>query len=400
MKKKWILLVLATVVLASCHVGRFFVYNFSDIRDYKKFPSHPLTASPRPFHFIEAKGATINLPQKNKDGSAFAFEDRLHKTATVAFMVIRHDTVLYEWYRNNYDSSSIVPSFSAAKSFMSSLIGIAIGEGKIKSANEPITNYLTFDDNKTMSKVTIQHLLDMRSGIKNIENYYNPFGDVAKHYYGRHLKKYVRDLGLRCEPGTEFEYLSVNTQLLGLILEKATGMSNTAYLQEKLWTPIGMEFDASWSIDSKKEGTEKAFCCINARARDFAKFGRLFLNKGNWDGVQIVPKSWTEHTAWNFDSTNNFLYSSQWWHTRKFYPLSDTANLKEPYVINKVPKQEGKYYLTTTANDFFANGHLGQYVYVHPASEIVIVRLGKNERKMYWPGLMRDIAEKNKVYKP
>jgi CubicO group peptidase (beta-lactamase class C family) len=215
----------------------------------------------------------------------------------VAFLVIRNDSILYQWYRPGRDASMIVPSFSMAKSYVSALVGIAIGEGAIKNAGEPITNYLDYLDKNKFSKITIQHLLDMQSGLHSIENYYNPFGDVAKYYYGRKLKKYTRRLKIKEEPGKNFEYISLNTQLLGLIVEKATGKSLTEYLQEKIWSQIGTEFDAGWSIDSKKYHTEKAFCCINARARDFAKFGRLYLRKGNWNGRQIVPEAWVEASA-------------------------------------------------------------------------------------------------------
>lgn len=397
MKIKLVVSAVLLLVLSACHVGRFFIYNFSDIRDYKKFPSRPLAASKTPFHFVDLNLQTAKVPTVNSQQQPIDFEKHLEKNSTVAFLVIRHDTVIYEWYRPHYDSSAIVPSFSMAKSFVSALVGIAIGEGKIKSVNEPITNYLDFKHKDEMSQVTIQHLLDMRSGIKNIENYYNPFGDVAKHYYGRHLKRYVKNLRLRCEPGTEWEYLSVNTQLLGLIVEKATGKHLTDYLQEKLWTPLGMEFNAGWSIDSKKEGTEKAFCCINARARDFAKFGRLYLHKGNWNGTQLVPKDWTEQTAYNYSSINNFLYSGQWWHNRIYMNVADTIKLKEPFVVLPAPKKNMKNVACIAAKDFYADGHLGQFIYVLPQHDIVIVRLGKRPGSEYWPGLMRKVAYMNKL---
>lgn len=401
MKKSFFLITLSVFVLASCHVGRFFIYNFSDIRDYKKFPSKPLTAAEKTFHFSSSVENKFRFPDKDKDGKPITIEKILENNATVAFMVIRNDTILYQWYRQHYDSSSIVPSFSMAKSFVSCLIGIAIGEGKIKSVDEPITNYLTFKNANELQKVTIQHLLDMRSGIKNIENYYNPFGDVAKHYYGRHLKHYVKNLQLRCEPGTEFEYLSVNTQLLGLILEKATGMSNTAYLQEKIWSPVGMEFDASWSIDSKAGNTEKAFCCINARARDFAKFGRLFLNKGNWNGTQLVPESWVNQSAYNFGPINNFLYTSQWWHNKKYWSLQDSVKLRnEAFNIVRNTKEPEKSYLVSSAKDFFADGHLGQFIYVQPENNIVVVRLGKRPGSINWPLFMRNVTIYNALQRP
>jgi CubicO group peptidase (beta-lactamase class C family) len=183
----------------------------------------------------------------------------------------------------------------------------------------------------------------------------NPFGDAASFYYGRNLKHEVSQLKLKRAPGQQFEYVSGNTQLLGLILERALKVKTvTQYFQEKLWTPLEMEYDASWSIDKKKNGIEKTFCCVNARARDFAKIGRLFLNKGKWDGKQIVSEKWVQAST-SIDTTEggvNF-YKYQWW----------------------LPTKEG---------DFMAEGILGQYVYVDPKRNVIIVRMGKNNGNIDW----------------
>src|SRR5690606_36250449 len=281
MKKLLLIACFSFLILPSCYVGRFVIYNFSDIRDYKKFPSKPLHRSPNAFQYAEIKGnESVKLPKTRKGKKEQPFEYHLQKSGTVAFTIIRNDTVIYDWVRPKYEQSSIVPSFSMAKSFISALIGIAIDEGKIKNTSEPITNYIAYLDKNTFGKITIQHLLDMESGIKFGESYISPFSDVAKYYYGTNLKKYLKKLKIKEEPGKTFEYMSLNTQLLALILETAVGKSPTEYLQEKIWAPLGMEYDASWSIDSKKHGTEKAFCCINATSRDFAKFGSLYLHEG------------------------------------------------------------------------------------------------------------------------
>src|SRR6218665_1756409 len=333
MIKRIVIALLTASLFYSCHVGRFFIYNFSDIRDYKKFPEKPLKKAEAFFYFKEAApgSGSLKLPKLQRKKKQLSFEEALQRSGTVAFLVIRNDSILYQWYRPGRDQSMIVPSFSMAKSYVSALVGIAIGEGAIKSAEEPITNYLDYLDKNKFSRITIQHLLDMQSGLRSIENYYNPFGDVAKYYYGRKLKKYTRRLKIKEEPGKNFEYISLNTQLLGLIVEKATGKGLTEYLQEKIWSQIGTEFDAGWSIDSKKYQTEKAFCCINARAKDFAKFGRLYLNEGNWDGKQIVPEAWVQASATFGAPKNYYLYSNQWWHTRSFYPAADSTRLGKPY---------------------------------------------------------------------
>lgn len=392
--KKLILILTLALVSNSCHVGRFFIYNFSDIRDYKKFPSRPLQPSTEPFRFKSKTQQHLTLPMKSSSGEELHLEDVLRKNGSVSFLVIRNDTLLYQWSRNHYDSSSIIPSFSMAKSFVSALVGIAIGEGLIKSASDPITNYLDLPK-EGFNKITIQHLLDMQSGIRFIENYYNPFGDVAKFYYGKRLRHYVKHLRIEKPPGTGFEYLSLNTELLAMIVEKVSGKTCTAYLQEKIWTPLGMEFSASWSIDSEKGNMEKAFCCINARALDFAKFGRLYLNKGSWNNQQIVPRSWVETSAYDFSDRNDFMYTNQWWHSRLSYRLKDTLKIKTAYHIENLSGKKQESYAVGPAEDFYAQGHLGQFIYVHPKSNIIIVRLGKNEGKVNWPFLMRSIAINN-----
>ncbi len=358
-----------SLALSSCHVGRFFVWNFADHRDYKKFHAQNIQKSAAPFRFIEAQNTnSLRLPTEiNNKGKKITFEELLDKEGTLAFMVIRNDSVLYEKYFSGYNQENIIPSFSVAKSFTSALVGIAVAEGHIKSVQEPITNYLTDLDKAKFGNITIEHALDMRTGIKYKEQYFNPFGDIAKYYYGRNLKKYIRKQGIRTEPDKDFEYISLNTQLLGLIVEKAVGKPLGAYLQEKLWQPLGMEYDATWSIDSKKHNTVKAFCCLNARARDFAKFGRLYLRKGDWEGKQLLPADWVRKSTTFDKPKNGYVYTYQWWH------LQD----------NNQPLE-----------DYFAEGILGQYIYVYPSKNMIIVRLGKRYGKIDWQRLFHELAIK------
>ena len=290
----------------------------------------------------------------------------------MAFIIIRNDTVLYQKYGQGYTESSIVPSFSMAKSFVSLLLGIAIDEGTIKDVHEPITKYLPELTKPGFEKITIEDLLDMHSGIKFNEGYLNPFGDVAKYYYGTNLKKYVAHLGIEKAPDSAFKYLSVNSQLLAMIVERAVHKPLPDYMEEKVWRYIGAEYDASWSIDSRKDSEVKAFCCFNAKARDFAKIGRLYLHGGNWNGRQIVSENWVKRSL-SVEGKKNKFYSYQWWHTLD---------------INKDNK-------AVPANDFFADGLLGQFIYVYPEKNIIIVRLGKKEGMHGWPTVMKAIARAN-----
>ncbi len=356
MKLKFHLFIICIISIgfSSCKLGRFVIYNFADIKDYKIFPSRPLKNDSVKFTFAQTNNAKYpkKITVKNKE---YVFEEFLKKSKTVALLIIKNDTTHYENYLYGYDETSIVPSFSMAKSFTSILIGCAIDDHLIQSVNEPITNYIPELKNKGFDKVSIEHLLQMTSGLKFNEGYFNPFGAVASFYYGSNLRKEISKLKLKNEPGKKFEYVSGNSQLLGLVLERALkNKTVTQYFQEKIWKPLGMEYDASWSIDRKKNGLEKTFCCVNARARDYAKIGRLYLHNGYWNGQRIVPEEWVR-TSTKIDTSNGSAayYQYQWW-------------------------------IASRAGDYMAQGILGQYIYVNPAKKLIVVRLGKSEGEWDW----------------
>jgi CubicO group peptidase (beta-lactamase class C family) len=351
------------LLVSSCHVVRFFVLNKEDMNDYKRFPSKEIKTSAPFYKFAELPNQrNISIPQNITSFKFTDFNDLLVKTKTLSLLVIKNDTIYYEKYFSDKTEESIMTSFSVSKSFISALIGIAIGEGYIKNENEPITNYLDYFKDPRFKEITIEHLLNMKSGIRFSENYLNPFGDVAKYYYGTNLRKYLRKLKIKEKPGINYEYISTNTLLLSQILEKATGKSTSDYLQEKIWKPLGMEWDASLSLDSKKDQTVKAFCCLNAHTRDYAKFGRLYLNNGKWNGKQIVPESWIKKSiTYNTDSTQQYYYNYQW----------RVCNL----------------------GDYFAKGVLGQFIYVYPDKNVIIVRNGNDYGIDNWLDVFRYIAK-------
>ena len=398
--KKFIAFLLLSLLFSGCHVGRFFKWNFADTRDQYKFKSAEVAAAATPFQFIAPTADTSQLRYPRSltlNGTRWNFEELLEADKTAAFLIIHKDTLVYEKYFGKYSQSTPHTSFSVAKSFVSALVGIAIAEGKIEGVDEPITNYINFK-HPGFEKVTIQHLLDMRSGIAYNESYVNPFSDVAKHYYGLNLDKFIYKLKMEYEPGTRFRYSSINTQLLAAIVEKATGRKIYDYLEEKIWQPLGMEYDATWNVDGKKTMTAKAFCCINARARDFAKFGRLYLNKGNWNGQQVVPESWVEAST-TFDSTyTRFYYKNQWWHSAESEILTDSTSLIEPYHIYERTAESGETtkYVTRPGEAYWAQGILGQYIYVHPENEVIVVRLGHKNGKHTgggWAQIAKFIAD-------
>jgi CubicO group peptidase (beta-lactamase class C family) len=356
------ILFVLTLFLAGCHAGRFIIYNFADYRDYKKFPYRSIEPGDHLYGWHHSE-TNLNFSSDIKSDTYDSFESLLEENKTLAFVVIHGDTVKYQWYKKGFDEESVFTTFSMAKSFVGLLTGIAIQEGYL-SENDPITKYLPQIKNAGMQKVTVHHLLQMQSGIKYKESYINPFGPTAKFYYGRRLDKYIKKLKAEKEPGQEWNYQSVNTQLLGMVLEQATGRKLATYFQEKLWQPLGMNHGAIWNTDSKKSDTEKGFCCLTGTPLDFAKIGRLMLHKGMYEGTQIIDSAWVEKSTRQTGSDGARWYQYQWW------PLNE---------------KEGS---------FMANGILGQYLYVNPAKNIIIVRMGKKNGDISWVKLMGEISGK------
>jgi CubicO group peptidase (beta-lactamase class C family) len=254
--------------------------------------------------------------------------------------------------------------------------------------HEPITDYLPDLANRDnrFKNISIQNLLDMRSGVNSNENYASPFSDVLKLGFAKNIKSKTLHVKYGKKPG-DFEYRSVNTQLLAMILENATGEKVQDYLIEKLWMPLGMEYPASWNIDDTKHNTVRVFCCLNAAARDFAKFGRLFLQKGKWNGHQIISDSWINQST-NKDTFNVYGgYKNQWWSKKSVDVFTDSsaaiAFAKGEIGISKTvgfETQKGTRNFAVQYRDgaFHAEGLLEQFVYINPIKNIVIVRLGYN----------------------
>lgn len=366
-----VLVMILLTTLNGCHVGRFFVYNFANINDYKKFPERVIASNPEDIYHFETEidsNILFNPYTQNKFHNVAEFETYLADNKTVALLIIHKDKIKYQWYADQWDEQSIVTSFSMSKSVISALIGIAHEEGKIPNLDAPITDYIKSFKKPGFDKITVQHLLDMRTGIDYNENYYNPFGNVAVGYYGRNLDKHISRLKIKGPPGEDFEYISIATELLGVIIEEATGQHVSQYFEEKIWTQIGTEFDASWSLDRKK-GREKSFCCINARAEDFAKFASLYLHLGNWQGKQVIPEEWVKQSVQLQPDTEDNFYQNQWW-------LWGTSDTRHPEIVN-----------------YAAQGHLGQVMAIHPAKDLIVVRFGKQWGHTSWANFFKSISQ-------
>lgn len=270
---------------------------------------------------------------------------------TLAFLVIQKDSILHEKYFEDYSKETISNSFSMAKTVLSMITGIAIKEGKL-SVNDAVNSYIPEFIPEKDSALKVKHLLTMTSGMNFRESYGNPFGFMAKAYYGTNLKELTKGYELEKTPGTEHNYLGGNNLLLSFLLEKATGMKVGEYGSKKLWSKLGMEQDAKWILDHE-DGDEKTFSGIFATARDYAKLGELYMNKGNAYGDQIIDSSYvkasiTPINVVDVDGLNTDYYGYSWWLTE--------------YEGNEV------YYL---------RGILGQYVFCVPSKDLIIVRLGR-----------------------
>ena len=360
-----LLVLYGSIVYSPTYVYRVLVWQDSDAFDWQKFPKHPLSASPIPYHFVSSLDPRVEELLTQLSG-ADNWDNFMETNGTQAFIVIQDRMVLYENYYNDTERDSIVTSFSVAKSFDSALIGKAIDEGYINSVDDPITMYLPelAERDPQFNEITIRHLLLMASGMEYTEMRPLLFnGDDPLTTYFPDQRKLALENTFIIDPPVEyFQYNKYHPQLLGLILERTTGMTVTQYLQTRIWDPIGMEFDGSWSTDSLESDFEKMETGVNARAIDFAKFGVLYLNGGNWNGTQVLPKTWIE------ESTQPLLlenYDDYYIDYVKAMPGQGYYN----YMWWGMVREDGSY-------DFTAAGDKGQFIYVSPENNMVIVRNG------------------------
>jgi CubicO group peptidase (beta-lactamase class C family) len=283
-----------------------------------------------------------------------AEEAYLDRLGTVAFLVIREDSILHEEYRDGWDETLTSNIFSATKSIVGLLVGVALGEGKIKSLDEPVGNYLPEFKTGKKARITIRHLLTMSGGLSWDESYSSLFSVTTRGYYGRDLRGLVAGLEAIEEPGVQFSYRSGDTQLLSFVVESATGQRVSDYAAEKLWRPMQACRDAYWLLD-RPGGDEKAFCCFHSGAREMARFGRLLLRGGDWDGQQLVPAAYMEEATRpaaylkdQFGNDSLDYYGFQTW-------IMHYRGMVNPYF----------------------RGMLGQYIVAIPGKNAIVVRLGR-----------------------
>ena len=336
--------------------------NTAFISDYEYFENREIKNSvPQPWLLHEKYNSVTqseNLKKLNEE------------TKTKSFLVIKNDSIVFEKYFDDHKSTSLSNSFSVAKSIVTSMLFKAIMEGKIKGLDQPLSDYFEEYKEGLASELTVGDLASMSSGMKWSEKYYNVINITSESYFTDDLRSVVLRQDIIDKPGQSFRYSSGDTQLLGMVIEKATGTTLTNYLSEKFWQPMGAENSALWQIDSAKSGMEKAYCCIASTARDFARFGKLFINKGKWNDEMILDPSYINLSI-NPVFEDSPYYGYGWW----------------------LYNYEGKKVFTM-------NGHLGQFVISFPDENIIIVRQGDYNNKGNGDGssdLFKYIAEGYKI---
>lgn len=342
--------------------GRYYLYNGvwntylkgrsgPSIYDLDVFYTSDLKKSSHPKDYVISKAYNTQEIPKN-------YLDFFEKLDTKAFLVFRGDTILHESYYDDHNAQQLSNSFSMAKTVVAMLIGIAIDEGYIDNLDVKVGEFIPEFSTGKKSKITIRHLLIMASGLDWSESGKNPLSNNAESYYGWDLRDLVVNQKVVDEPGKMFKYQSGNTQLLAFVLEAATGKDLSYYADEKIWKPLGCSNDAYWSLD-KEGGDEKAFCCLYATARDFAKLGQVFINKGKYGKQQIIP---------------------EWYYYEMIHPFPMET---EEGIANQ---RYGLQLWTYFGGDnpvYYLRGIKGQYVISIPNERLIIVRLGTDRLPVF-----------------
>ena len=352
------LLLISTLALTG--YAATYTNRFSHLRNFVSWGPHTIyDFRTHPTRVVENGNAPQPWPLDsayNKQEPPKALLDSIEKQKTIAFLVFQDGKLRYERYWN-HGKDSLSGSFSAAKSIISLLVGAAIDEGKIKSVDQPVGDFLAHFKEGDLQKVRLRDLLTMSSGLSWKESDKSYFSLNAAGYYGDDEAYMVDQLAVKEAPGNNWEYRSGDTQVLGLVVEKVFGKSISELVSERFARPMHFEHDAVWLLDGASKH-EKAFCCFNAIARDYARFGQLVLNKGLWNGQRLVSEAFVEQA------------------------ITPASYLHDPTDGGKPVDYYGfQYWIVNHPNGMKIpqmNGLFGQYVYIIPEKNAVIVRLGNS----------------------
>lgn len=367
--KKWIKILVLSVaaviiayILLPYYARQALIHLMPVIDDREIFHKDTLHATPDKWNW--EKSCRYNTYELEAHDAAY-----LDSLQTVSFLVIQNDSILFEHYYEGWNDSITSNLYSATKSIVSMLTGIAVGEGKIASIDDPVSKYLPEYTEGLKKDVTIRHLLTMSARLDWDESYSSLFSATTHGYYGNDLYDFVTGLDITGTPGEQYTYRSGETQILAFVIEAATGETLSKYAEKKLWQPIQAVHNAYWLLD-RENGDEKAFCCFHTNARDAARFGKLMLNNGKWNDRQIIPEDYMREAMspasclkdqWGNDSLN--YYGFQFW-------IMHHKGMTNPYM----------------------RGMLGQYIIAIPDKNAIVVRLGKKRSDEYEKEITTDIT--------
>ena len=332
------------------------------------FPERIVQHAESPFLFTVApqRNDLDTVSVRDTDGKLQPFAKYLSDHDIRAFVVIRNDSIIYERYREGYKPSERWSSFSVAKSVASAVLGNALARGIISSLDDSVTKYLPeLARNPAYHGVTLRNLMEMKSGLA----YTRQSGDLLKDlrssdahfYYTNNMKHSLADMRREFPPPASWAYKDSDVELLGWILAKTSGKPVAEQLQDEIWRRIGTEYDATFSLDHPN-GLDKVSAGFNATARDYARFGRLYLNGGRWNGVELIPALWVKAST-TLDTTRTEPEVTTWYRMQHNH-------------LWWIPMHNW-----SAEQDFFADGSRGQRIYVHPPTNTIIVQLANDSRQ-------------------
>ncbi|HVJ89376.1 MAG TPA: serine hydrolase, partial [Labilithrix sp.] len=352
---------------SSCLFGRIMYFGTPSLSAPTYFANRPVRAE-RPTR-LRTSGLQTKIGLTRWARTTYgSFDELLKENRTRAFLAVKGDAIVYERYFDGVSATTQLPSFSISKTFAAVLVGCAVKDGLIRSMDDRLVSYVPELASKPgYGDITIEHLLRMTAGIDFVEDSYAG----GAFYYSADLRARMYAYDVKWRPGSHYLYGSVSMQLLWDVMNRRLGgKSVTRYFEERVWSALGAEYDAAWSLDSEASGIEKLFGGFSATTRDHARLGLLFLHGGTMDGVTVVSPEWIRESL----SPD---------------PVAGVVRTTDGNV------RRGKYqwFWTRDGRSYFAKGYLGQYVFVVPDKRMVFVRFGDDYGDVHWPSLFVSIAD-------
>ncbi len=361
-QRRCVYLVSSTLVLAGA-----LTVDWRLIQRAATYPEQPIMAVDwyQPKVTVPGQPGSPLPRQMPEPGSAWAIAlqavaDYAEAHHSTGLIVLQNGAIVREDYWHGYDASSPFNAMSMSKTIAGLLTGIALEEGALRSLADPVANYLPEWQGDARSAITLEDLLYMQSGLRNERRTDTPTSDLVQMYVGSNVARTALQIPSVQPPGQSFEYNNVNTQILSLVLERATGMPYAEYLSSRLWQPLGADTASIW-LD-RPQGTAKTFCCLFATARDWARVGELLRHQGRVGATQVVPTEWIQ--AMLTPSPLEPTFGRHIWVKARTpdYPNVDEA-ASEPFLA---------------PDTFYLDGRGLQRVYVIPSESLVIVRMGED----------------------